>query len=497
MKKYWYIPTGNKVWLKAAINLYQSNIATPILWVGDNRHFYEAKEYFGNAVYSNQDLVFYPERLHRIEYFSKDYDFFLSSDYIRTKDRCLKMMDRLDLYGNFSRLDREAIFNKLTLWILQKFDETNPNALIVVENPHSHTYYLMYEICLYKGIDIIKFNRWLNIPVLYAQNLRTGERQKVKLKMEPKLSRLFDLEIKKYIKDLISLKNSEEYILPAIKIQKRNIRFKNIIKKFIKSEIINQIKEFWFQFRKYFSSTYYPINPYKLGYLNRLWIRYMRKRNLFRSFNKFKEEANLSRKFVYFALSFEPERTTLPDGNEFHDQIIALLVLRRFIPYEYRIYVKEHPSQFYLSDKGSRGRSPLFYDCIRNIDGLTLLKEDINSLDLIRKAQFTASISGSCAYESAILGKKALVFGDTWYEGCPNIIKWNNNLKFNEFINSEISNPDKISEFIIKQKNLFCVPGCQNIVVQDCFPKFLNDVFEEQELIGVSHILKEFLLKIN
>ena len=116
---------------------------------------------------------------------------------------------------------------------------------------------------------------------------------------------------------------------------------------------------------------------------------------------------------------------------------------------------------------------------------------------MIRQAQFTASISGSCAYESAILGKKALVFGDTWYEGCPNIIKWNKNLKFNEFINSEISNPDKISEFIIKQKNLFCVPGCQNIVVQDCFPKFLNDVFEEQELIGVSHILKEFLLKIN
>ena len=33
------------------------------------------------------------------------------------------MMDRLDLYGNFSRIDRDAMFNKLVLWLLYKFDQ--------------------------------------------------------------------------------------------------------------------------------------------------------------------------------------------------------------------------------------------------------------------------------------------------------------------------------------------------------------------------------------
>ena len=112
-------------------------------------------------------------------------------------------------------------------------------------------------------------------------------------------------------------------------------------------------------------------------------------------------------------MSFEPERTTCPDGNEFpSDQIITLIVIRNFLPPEYKIYVKEHPSQFYLAEKGSRGRSPLFYEAIKNIKDVFLLDEEIDSLELIRKAEFTASVSGSGAFESAIMGKKSLVFGD-------------------------------------------------------------------------------------
>ena len=69
--------------------------------------------------------------------------------------------------------------------------------------------------------------------------------------------------------------------------------------------------------------------------------------------------------FVYFALHFEPERTTTPDGDYFHDQFLALVTLRKIVPMDVLIYVKEHPSQFILKKKGSLGRSPLFYDLIK------------------------------------------------------------------------------------------------------------------------------------
>ena len=57
--------------------------------------------------------------------------------------------------------------------------------------------------------------------------------------------------------------------------------------------------------------------------------------------------------YVYFPLHYEPERTTNPDGGIFHDQFIALCNLRKLVPENIKILIKEHQSQFFLS-KGSR-----------------------------------------------------------------------------------------------------------------------------------------------
>lgn len=495
MKKYWFIPTGNKVWLEAAISLYNSKIAVPVLWTGDDRHYNSAKLYFGDAVISKQKLVFYPEELETISYDSNNCEFFLSANYVRAKDRCLKMMDRLDLYGNFSRIDRDAMFNKLVLWLLFKFDETEPEALITSENPHSHTHYLIYEICLYKKIEIMKFNTWLPIPVLYGQDQVSRKRLKVSQNLPKEFSDLLDRKIEDFVDKLASIKYKGTYILPALKQQKNEVKLENLIIEFFKSGIIFQIKEFYFQFRKYFTKNYYSINPYKLNYLTRIWIKYQRRQNLAKSFLRFSTKKDLNKNFVYFALSYEPERTTNPDGEDFHDQIIAISFLRKFIPKKYLIYIKEHPTQFLKADKGSRGRSPIFYEAIKNIEGAYLVDSDTESLELIRKSKFTASISGSVSFEAAVLGKRSLVFGDTWYEGCPNIKKWSSEIRFDDFINSKISEPEKIKKFLIEQKNNFCVLGCQNISAQKRFSSFLNDEFNTEEIKGVIYLMQKFLLK--
>ena len=41
---------------------------------------------------------------------------------------------------------------------------------------------------------------------------------------------------------------------------------------------------------------------------------------------------NVDSKYIYFALHYEPERTTNPDGGEFHDQAIAIAKLRELVP---------------------------------------------------------------------------------------------------------------------------------------------------------------------
>jgi len=501
MKKYWYIPTDDKVWLDAADLLYKEGIGEPVMWTGDDRLYQSANKIFGKAVIRKHKLVFYPEELERISYKSKSCDFFLSQNYLRAKDRCLKMMDRLDLYGSFSRLDRDIVFNKLVIWILNKFEETKPEALIVSENPHSHSHYLIYEICLHKKISIIKFNTWLCIPVLYAQDLRTGNRLKVKQKLNSEISNIFDQSIIDLINNLSKVQKKGEYILPALKIQRNEIKIRARFINFFRVIILAQIKEFLFQFRKYFSKSYYPINPYKFGYFTRLRIRKLRKYNLAKIYRQSKTKKDLNKKFVFFALSFEPERTTNPDGDKFHDQIIALSTLRKFTPYEYQIYVKEHPTQFLRADRGSKGRSPLFYETIQNIDGVHLVSDEITTAEYIRKSSFVATISGSVGFEAGVIGKRSLVFGDTWYEGCPNVIKWNKKLKFEDFININIASPKEITKFLLKQKNLYTVAGIQNTSARKRFNDFLNKkisrkIFKDQELKGISHIMREFLLNL-
>lgn len=496
MKNYIYIPTGNKVWLDVAINLCQRGIAKPVLWLGDDRHYPSASKIFGEAVVSKQDFIFYPERIKDIGYNGENTKFFLSENYLRAKDRCIKMMDRLDIYGTFNRLDREVIFNKLVIWCLKKIKNAKPEALVFSETPHSHTYYLIYEICLFLNLEIIKFNTWLPVPLIFIQDMKTGERQAIE-SFDSKLSKIFIEDITYYVYSLSDNNVKENYELPAIRIQRVEAHWKSKFVNFFQSGILILIKEFWFQTRMFFSKIYYPINPYKTGVLGRLKNKYFRRRNLIKEFNKsYQKDIDLESKFVYFALHFEPERTTNPDGGEFHDQAIAIAKLREFLPEEIDIFVKEHPTHFYRSERGSRGRSPLLYDFISNINGVKLVPKNTNSLELINKSILVATITGSASFESAIMGKKSLIFGDSWFNGCPNVFLWNSELSFEFILNQKTFTPDEILKFLLTEMKLHSVPGCQNISAQKKFSYYLNESFYKEEFNGVSHLLEDFFKKL-
>ena len=481
MKNYWYIPTGNLVWLDVAVQLYESGVAKPVLWTGDDRHFDSARKKFGDAVISKQMLVFYPETLPDVDLTGADLDFVFSENYRTAKDRCLKMMDRLDLYGAYNRLDRDAIFNNLVYFILKKFQETEPSFLIVSENPHSHTHYLIYEICNYYSVKIFKFNTWLPIPVLYAQNVVTGARIPVLNGLSPSVSKAFDKELIEFVDKIASNKSEEKTLLPAIRQQLDEVRLSNKLKYFVKFGAIDQVKEFWFQFRKYFSSVYYPINPYKIGYFHRRWVQYSRRRNLKKQFLAACEVVDLKAPYVFFALCFEPERTTNPDGGVFHDQLAALAAVRAFTPSKYKIFVKEHPSQFLRADRGSRGRSPLFYKAARALEGVHFVEPIVSSSALTKKAAFVATVSGSVAVEAAILGKKALIFGDVWYDGMPNITRWEKNVTFYDFEQQPVEPISSIKSFLIEQKNKYCIAAYQNISAQQRFRDYVEGVFKKEE----------------
>jgi len=144
------------------------------------------------------------------------------------------------------------------------------------------------------------------------------------------------------------------------------------------------------------------------------------------------KKIDLKIEYIYFALHQSPERTLIPEGGIFYDQIRAIKLLRKSVPEKIKIYVKEHPNQFWLKDstietlffKGTK-----FYKELKKIKNLELISNKIKADEIIKNAICTATITGTSGWESIQIGKKAIVFGYPWYadhKDCLCIDKDNN-----------------------------------------------------------------------
>ena len=484
--------TEGEQWFESAVKLHNEKIATPVLWIGDDRHYDNAKNFFGDKVVK-QFLIIRdrPYKIKDIEYNGEYLNFFNSTQYLTAKDRCLKMMDRMDLYGTFSRIDREAYFNKIAILSLKLIDNSNPDFLLVSEIPHAYPTYLIYQICLYLKIPIYKFNTWNLAPLIYLQNSQTNQIVKKSNFYSTDFDEKIDGLISNYFESMKS--NPEGFEFSYMVKQKFSLTFKSRLKKFFKQDIISYLKDIKHNVEMQLKNQYNPINPYRLGFITRKKIDYKRISNLKKTLNVSIESYSLDKSYVYFPLHFEPERTTNPDGDKFHDQILAILSLRKFLPNNILIFVKEHPSQILVRSKGARGRSPMFYDILKNISGVKLISYKENSFKLLKNSLFSSTITGSVALESSLIGKKSLVFGSTWYDNCPNIFTWNENLNYEELLNYKVRTPEEIIKFFKKQKELYAIPAFQNGSKMRRFSSFNNKKFMDIQIEGISNLIKDMI----
>jgi hypothetical protein len=201
---------------------------------------------------------------------------------------------------------------------------------------------------------------------------------------------------------------------------------------------------------------------------------------------------DLTQKYIYFGLHYEPERSTNPDGHEFHDQVLALIKLRSILPDNVLIYVKEHPSQFYKSMRGPQGRSPLFYAQLKNIRGVKLIGLNIHSMALSKNALFVSTITGSLGNEAAILGKRVLIFGDAWYGGMPNVVRWRDGLTYNTLMEQPLQPHERIADYWIEEFNRHCIVGCHNTSGETRFQAYLTPEFRRLEFAELCSLFTEF-----
>jgi len=110
--------------------------------------------------------------------------------------------------------------------------------------------------------------------------------------------------------------------------------------------------------------------------------------------------------FIYYPLHVDPEASTMVLSPWHTDQIGVIEALAKSAPAGMTVVVKEHFPMLGRRPKG-------FYKTISRIPRVVLLGPEHTGLSLIQKAKLTAVITGTAAWEAILLGKPALIIGDS------------------------------------------------------------------------------------
>lgn len=138
--------------------------------------------------------------------------------------------------------------------------------------------------------------------------------------------------------------------------------------------------------------------------------------------------------YVLWMLHTRPEDGVSAMGRGL-DELEVLLELRRLLPAEIGLVVKENPSML-----GTR--LPSFYARIGQA-GITLLGPRVDSATLLASASGVAGLSGTVLLEGLISGKPTLILGEPEFLGCTSFQAWSAVKQFSECVLSgEIPDAD-------------------------------------------------------
>ena len=114
--------------------------------------------------------------------------------------------------------------------------------------------------------------------------------------------------------------------------------------------------------------------------------------------------ADLPERFIYYPLHFTPEASINTPAPFYVDQLRVIDALRLAMPNGFILVVKEHPACLPLRSTG-------FLRRLRRLPGVRVAKVTMPSLELVRRASLTATVTGTAALEAFLLGRPAMLLG--------------------------------------------------------------------------------------
>ena len=156
-----------------------------------------------------------------------------------------------------------------------------------------------------------------------------------------------------------------------------------------------------------------------LTYLPRRFMANMRT-----EYSQLERVPDFTQTFIYVPLSYQPERTSCPQGGVYVDQLLMLETLSQSVPSNCHIYVKEHPAQWlHRGPDFFSYRYRGYYRAIAKLWNVRLVPIKTDTYTLIERSIAVATVTGTAGFEASLRGKPVLVFGYPWYQHAPGMLR--------------------------------------------------------------------------
>jgi hypothetical protein len=114
--------------------------------------------------------------------------------------------------------------------------------------------------------------------------------------------------------------------------------------------------------------------------------------------------ADMPAKYIYYPLQTTPESSINTPAPYYVDQMRAIDAIRFAMPSDHTLVVKEHWASIGI-------RPTSFYKVLRRKAGVQIAHFSVSSIELIKNAQLTISVTGTATFEAFLLGRSSLVLG--------------------------------------------------------------------------------------
>ena len=330
----------------------------------------------------------------------------------------LKMMDRHNYDGSLSYYKRISTYHSQIMYWKAVLEHYRPDAVVYRIAPHVSYDYALYALSRIMDIPTVMFERTSLPGFIYPVSSFEEGSEIIRRKYTKELEKDNKKDVSLTPETASHLENLSKTYAEAMPL---HLKYK--LNHFKKSGEVAGTVSILLRVAKVLVKAFLQ----KRGDSDYLHKRYhenmgrFKRKKLLAHYHRLANTVDLTVPYVFVALQCEPERQACPAGGVFANQYLMIDLLSKLVPEGWKIYVKEHVSQFKDYQAVERSKPIEFYNMIASMPKVELVPLNYTSFELIDSAKASATVSGTVGWESVVRGKPALLFGHSWYKDCKGV----------------------------------------------------------------------------